>query len=1404
VSNIIIQPASINIDRIREKYQFADPKWGPVGYITMKRTYARPLPEENRTEEWWETVFRAVSGAQRIRPGLYTQDELYELYDHLFYMRGLVSGRALWQLGTPLVDQGFGDSLCNCFAKETRVLTRQGWKTFEDLGEGPARLVTEQGKWVNAEIKKFGTQPLMKVTYKDCTPYKKKWEVYATPGHDWIVDNHYGRKLVKTEDLKVGDRIPLVRGKNSSKRLCPQGIQHGLTYGDGTRPSTHEGGASLELIGDTLRECRKYFPLNDTIDVSDNQLSVRNLPRFFKDLPDINESKSYLMGFLAGWIAADGSVSKAEGSVLLFNKDREVLLKAKDMAAVCGFRTTDPRLVREKSPFDGSDKPLWALSFRLCDNPKILVIREDHKAKLKERDTKKYNREAKILSVEKTDRVEEVWCAVVPGTHSFVIEGNALVGNCWWTKINHPSAFAFLFEELMLGGGVGFSVNYEDIYQLPIIHRGVQIKRADCDGPDFIVPDSREGWVSLLRRLLKSYFSNGRSFSYSLHCIRSAGAPIKGFGGKSSGPIYLEQMITKISEIFDKRAGKKLRPIDALDICNIIGEAVVSGNIRRSAELAIGYANDIHFLKAKRWDLGNVPNHRAMSNNSVYCQDIRELPDLFWEAYETGGECYGLINRDLIQFKGVLRERPVPDNATGVNPCLTGETKIFTADGRVSVSIKQLADEGIDVPVFCYDNSKELTIRMMRNPRVTGHNQKILKITLDDGSVFRVTPNHKFKMRKGNYKEACHLVPGESLSVLTRYVPTKDNKKESYFDKYVSLQTRGKAIPEHRLIGSFHHGVELSPDTHIHHKDENRLNNSPTNLSVLTQKEHLSSHITGKANPKFSGVTNEQLIDAGKELTRQLNRRFSSEEWEAFAEQKNLPRFFSVFRERTLGKVVTFSKRCALEVGVNHINMDPRIVRRLQNLLEKGLDARIVETDILVKKTCEYCGVSFDVNASRRERGFCTTTCFNRQPQNIEARVATTKKVNEKKREILKVKQVDIYLELKQELKRNPQKKEWAIKCKSEGLSAEISRASSPFPSWKSLKEAALATNHKVVSIEEDGFEDVYNGTVDDYHNFFVEAGNYDTGNGRLATAFLNNQQCGEIPLKSGAPCSLSELTLPRLVNIKQASRVARLLFRLNKAITCMDWLYPITRDVVRADRRIGICITGVSQQHNFSDEDLYKIYRNIVDYDASLSKEWGVPKSIRHTSLAPSGTKSLLHGSTPGVHPCLFKYYIRRIRMSAEDQLVELCRNKGYKVEPEVGFDGTPNHRTAVVEFPCEAPEGATIASDITAIDQLETVKRMQTHWTDNSCSNTVHFKKGELPLIKDWLAKNYQDSVKTVSFMPHKDHGFKQAPYEEITEEEYRRLKSITTPITSIPGDTTTEEDYLDGCSGGSCPLR
>lgn len=291
--------------------------------------------------------------------------------------------------------------------------------------------------------------------------------------------------------------------------------------------------------------------------------------------------------------------------------------------------------------------------------------------------------------------------------------------------------------------------------------------------------------------------------------------------------------------------------------------------------------------------------------------------------------------------------------------------------------------------------------------------------------------------------------------------------------------------------------------------------------------------------------------------------------------------------------------------------------------------------------------------------------------------------------------------------------------------------------------------------------------------------------------------------------CCLGELFLPNIKSEEELRKCATYIYRICKhslRLPCKD--SPGMEAVVHKNMRMGIGITGYLQATEEKRKWLPACYEYLREYDIQYSAKHSFPVSIKLTTCKPSGTLSLLGGVTSGVHPAYSQYYIRRIRISSNSPLIAIAKKHGYPIEYARNFDGTNIHDTQIISFPHMVPLGTILAENCTAISQLEWVKRLQTEWSDNSVSVTVYYRKEELPAIKQWLKENYNDNVKTVSFLLHNDHGFDQAPLEQITKEQYEELISKCMPITSTAGVcyTVESEEIISQqeCAGGVCPMR
>ncbi len=284
--------------------------------------------------------------------------------------------------------------------------------------------------------------------------------------------------------------------------------------------------------------------------------------------------------------------------------------------------------------------------------------------------------------------------------------------------------------------------------------------------------------------------------------------------------------------------------------------------------------------------------------------------------------------------------------------------------------------------------------------------------------------------------------------------------------------------------------------------------------------------------------------------------------------------------------------------------------------------------------------------------------------------------------------------------------------------------------------------------------------------------------------------------------CCLAEVFLPNISSYEEFVDISKLLYRINKHSLSLPCHNKETEKIVHTHMRMGIGVTGVLQANSEQRSWLENAYEELREFDKDYSEKHNWPISIKLTTCKPSGTLSLLPGVTPGIHPAYSQYMIRRIRISSTHNLVDVCRENGYDVEYQRNFDGTEDRSTVVVSFPFKYPDGTILAKDMTAVQQLQEVKKLQKDWSDNSVSCTVYYRKEELPEIRKYLAENYKDNHKSLSFLLHKEHGFDQAPLEEITKEQYDEMVKNSRLITGLSGEVVF--DGADDCASGVCPIK
>lgn len=321
---------------------------------------------------------------------------------------------------------------------------------------------------------------------------------------------------------------------------------------------------------------------------------------------------------------------------------------------------------------------------------------------------------------------------------------------------------------------------------------------------------------------------------------------------------------------------------------------------------------------------------------------------------------------------------------------------------------------------------------------------------------------------------------------------------------------------------------------------------------------------------------------------------------------------------------------------------------------------------------------------------------------------------------------------------------------------------------------------------------------------------------------------CGEISLENGEPCNLVEF-FPFIadregVDYAEALRIAT---RFAKRVTFAKYPWAVSAEVIKRNRRIGVSLSGLQDWilarfggkivEEWDEEGmpiynpelveaLDNMYQAVREADREYSEALGCGESIKVTTVKPSGSVSLLPGVSPGMHWHYFKRGIRRIRFQEDNPLVDLLRECGYKVEPAIG---SPN--TVVVEFPMEAPtanlEGFRSAGDVPIEEQMAFQALLQYAWSDNMVSATISFQPHEADRIAPLLRK-YIKRIKGVSMLPYVGHGYAQAPYEPVEDEEFRKMvesiKATPEEKFSQMFNIKVTNDLDSECEGGACPIR
>lgn len=316
--------------------------------------------------------------------------------------------------------------------------------------------------------------------------------------------------------------------------------------------------------------------------------------------------------------------------------------------------------------------------------------------------------------------------------------------------------------------------------------------------------------------------------------------------------------------------------------------------------------------------------------------------------------------------------------------------------------------------------------------------------------------------------------------------------------------------------------------------------------------------------------------------------------------------------------------------------------------------------------------------------------------------------------------------------------------------------------------------------------------------------------NGRRDASYdFGTNPCSEIILRPYQFCNLTEVVVrsgDTVDGLKRKIRIATILGTIQSTFTDFKYLRKVWQKNCEEERLLGVSLTGILDNPDIlNEETLSTLRQEAIAVNAEWAGRLGIPVAAAITCVKPSGTVSQLVDAASGLHPRHSRYYLRTVRADNKDPLTAFLKDAGVYNEPDV----TKPDNTTVFYFPREAPENAVFRSDLSAIRQLEIWETLQDHWCEHKPSATVYVNEDEWMEVLSWVYKKF-DKLSGVSFLPYDGGTYKQAPYQELSEEDYR-LWVEAHPMPDIDfndlrfyesEDTTTGSQEL-ACTGGACEV-
>ena len=908
---------------------------------------------------------------------------------------------------------------------------------------------------------------------------------------------------------------------------------------------------------------------------------------------------------------------------------------------------------------------------------------------------------------------------VMPSMRALMTAGEALEKyhvagyNCCYLSIDHPRAFDEILYILMNGTGVGFSVEQNAIDKLPVVN-----EHFEDSSTTIIVDDSKGGWAKAFRELIAMLYA-GQVPTWDLTKLRPAGARLKTFGGRSSGPAPLDALFKFTVEKFRGAAGRKLTPLEAHDIVCKIADIVVVGGVRRSALISLSNLNDRDMQDAKSGRWWDFEGQRALANNSA---TYTRKPDVLtflkeWTALiqSQSGE-RGIFNRDAAKRQAAKNGRRDPNHQWGTNPSLRKGTKVWTSEGIFP--IEELQDKEFTVtnlngeisPAKCW---------------LSGKDKPLWEITLAGGHKYYATAEHKwpvYNSKTNSYVKintpdikVGSLLPISKHNELTFGID--GDAIDGFFmgwnlgDGWITERPTGKQI-----------GIIVSAS--------DKENNITPSINSFLTRYNCTADLSNKNE---LNINNQEIRDAFTKFNMEhKSKGLPASLWSNASEA-----YRKAFIDGLFSSDGCFSDRILLTTSHEKLAKD-------------------------VSDLLGFYGIKSSIKVT----------------SNSDVKFPNGKEYNKT------YTRYDLQISHQKSIKRFAELFTITHTAKASKLQALI----------QNTKEH-LDDKIKVISvIKTDLKEDVWDISVDDKTHCFA-----------LPHCITGN--CSEIILRPNQFCNLSEVVVRHddtYETLAEKVRLATILGTFQSTLTDFKYLRKIWKDNTEEERLLGVSMTGIMDNDNLSKEMLNSLKQVAITTNVFLAAHLKINPSTAITCVKPSGTVSQLVDSASGIHPRHSEYYIRTVRGDKKDPLTTFMIAKGIPNEPCVM---KPND-TVIFSFPQKAPEGAVTRNQLSSIRHLQEWLLFQRHWCEHKPSVTINVKDADWLTVGAWVYDHF-DEVSGISFLPHSEHTYKQAPYQECTKEEYEALLAKMpeaidwTELSEYEKEDTTTGTQELSCVAGYCEV-